>query len=536
MIFGWDSEFEEKNMHFEVVSTISDCKNSNTIYLLLDGWDDWFTYSTLFNVKYIDQNGNRHSLAGVKIGQKGQARSPKLPSKFYTLSEEYFSLGSNENYYIALKEEFPDDKIRFGIFEALNDVAYNLELFDRVNKLDVMQTSLMRDFTASIVKNQFHRMTLGGAWLTPFNFSYYPDAEIDVFDEDGIELEFKVEPEKKPPSNIHILIGKNGVGKTTLLKNMINSLEDNEYDYGKFRTWGGNGFANIVYVSFSAFDKFLDIEDDLIPYFYIGLAKKDGMKNLDELATDFASSLFEISQGNRKKLWEEVIAILESDNTFIDLEIKRWFEKEIYFEINKNIRKNGDGVVTKNIGAKNKERLKEVFVKKTVPKFEKLSSGHKVILLIVARLIELVEEKTLVIMDEPEEHLHPPLVSALIRALSDLLIYRNGVGIIATHSPVIVQEVPKECVWILRRTGEELVAERPEIETFGENLGVLTSEIFGYEVTNSGFHSMIQNFVEKYPNYKRALRAFDGQLGDEGKMILRSLMYEKQQLEEEIDD
>lgn len=46
-------------------------------------------------------------------------------------------------------------------------------------------------------------------------------------------------------------------------------------------------------------------------------------------------------------------------------------------------------------------------------------------------------------MDEPEEHLHPPLVAAFIRALSNLLTYRNGVGIVATHSPVIVQEVPK---------------------------------------------------------------------------------------------
>ena len=182
------------------------------------------------------------------------------------------------------------------------------------------------------------------------------------------------------------------------------------------------------------------------------------------------------------------------------------------------------------------QNTKESFIEKIIPRFKTLSSGHKVILLIIVRLIELVEEKTLVIMDEPEEHLHPPLVSALIRALSSLLTYRNGVGVIATHSPVIVQEVPKDCVWILRRVGEELIAERPEIETFGENLGVLTSEIFGYEVTNSGFHTMIQNSVEKYSSFKRAMNYFHGKLGNEGKAILRSLMYEKEQLEEEVDD
>ena len=165
-----------------------------------------------------------------------------------------------------------------------------------------------------------------------------------------------------------------------------------------------------------------------------------------------------------------------------------------------------------------------------------LSSGHKVILLTIAKLVELVEEKTLVLLDEPEEHLHPPLVSAFIRALSNLLIYRNGVGIIATHSPVIVQEVPKKCVWILRRSGKYLKIERPKIETFGENLGELTSEIFGYEVTNSGFHKMLQTVAEKKKTYKGAVRFFHGELGIEARAILKSYMYEKEHTKEEEDD
>lgn len=149
-------------------------------------------------------------------------------------------------------------------------------------------------------------------------------------------------------------------------------------------------------------------------------------------------------------------------------------------------------------------------------------------MLTIVKLIELVEEKTLVLLDEPEEHLHPPLVSAFIRALSNLLIYRNGVGIIATHSPVIVQEIPKKCVWILRRSGKILINERPEIETFGENLGELTSEIFGYEVTNSGFHKMLRETSRQKCSYEDALAVFNNELGNEAKAILRSYMYEKE--------
>jgi predicted ATP-dependent endonuclease of OLD family len=139
-------------------------------------------------------------------------------------------------------------------------------------------------------------------------------------------------------------------------------------------------------------------------------------------------------------------------------------------------------------------------------------------------LVETVEEKTLVLLDEPEAHLHPPLLSAFVRALSDLLVNRNGVAIIATHSPVVLQEVPQSCVWKIRRSGRELIAERPEQETFGENVGVLTREIFGLEVTDSGFHTLLKSAVENATDYADVVRRFDGQVGGEAKAIIRSLM------------
>ncbi|MTI11655.1 AAA family ATPase, partial [Sansalvadorimonas verongulae] len=131
-------------------------------------------------------------------------------------------------------------------------------------------------------------------------------------------------------------------------------------------------------------------------------------------------------------------------------------------------------------------------------------------------------------LDEPEAHLHPPLLSAFIRSLSDLLIDRNGVAIIATHSPVVLQEVPQSCVWTLWRSGKNNKAERLEQESFGENVGVLTREVFGLELTNSGFHKMLSDSSTKYPSYKSALASFDGQLGMEAKAILRALYSEKE--------
>lgn len=156
--------------------------------------------------------------------------------------------------------------------------------------------------------------------------------------------------------------------------------------------------------------------------------------------------------------------------------------------------------------------------------FGKMSSGHKIVLLTMSRLVELVEERSLVLVDEPEAHLHPPLLSAMIRCLSDLLINRNGVAIIATHSPVVLQEVPRHCVWRMRRSGREMRIERPDRETFGENVGTLTQAIFGLEVTDSGFHTMIRQAVDDGLSYAAILERFDGQLGDEARAIARSLI------------
>ncbi|HER5980563.1 TPA: hypothetical protein VLG99_001606 [Streptococcus pyogenes] len=52
----------------------------------------------------------------------------------------------------------------------------------------------------------------------------------------------------------------------------------------------------------------------------------------------------------------------------------------------------------------------------------------------------------------------------------------NGVAILATHSPIILQEVQKECVYKLSRemSTDFMQAVRPSNETFAEDIGSLT--------------------------------------------------------------
>jgi hypothetical protein len=87
--------------------------------------------------------------------------------------------------------------------------------------------------------------------------------------------------------------------------------------------------------------------------------------------------------------------------------------------------------------------------------------------------------------------------------------------------------VPKSCVWKLRRAGAEVAVDRPEIETFGENVSVLTREVFGLEVTRSGFHKMLEDSVADHASYESALESFKNELGAEAKAILRGLFAAK---------
>jgi predicted ATPase len=483
-------------------------------YLVCDHWDDWFKYSTLFHLHVFDSDGVLHKIGDLKIGQfdmKDGQRSPALPDQFDQLDDVFFSLGLGDNYYGALNDlgEF----LRDTILTSLRDVAADLELFDRALQEDVTVRSLLRGVTHSTVRGQYNRMTRGGARLSRYEFTYEAPKPRTA-DISPVKLSFEIEPDSSPPTNIHVLIGRNGVGKTYLFSAMTNSIldEGGSSSHGSFLegTTDRKPFANLVSVSFSAFDEF-ELKPDTkglplgVGYAYVGLRRtsKTGKgigspKSPVMMKKEFVKSVKECLIGVRKPIWKAAIETLQTDPVFSDADIISFVTVE-----RDKLEKHASSI------------------------FGKLSSGHKIILLTITRLVELVEERTLVLLDEPEAHLHPPLLSAFIRVLSDLLIHRNGVAMIATHSPVVLQEVPRDCVWMLRRSGSHTTAERPHVETFGENVGVLTREVFGLEVTHSGFHDLLRKSARRRGDYNAVLEEYDGKLGAEARAMIRALVSEE---------
>jgi len=53
---------------------------------------------------------------------------------------------------------------------------------------------------------------------------------------------------------------------------------------------------------------------------------------------------------------------------------------------------------------------------------------------------------------------------------------------------------------------------------------LLTREVFGLEVSQSGFHKMLRAAVDELPDYDRVVRRFKGELGDEARAIVQGLL------------
>lgn len=490
------------------------CTSPESVCLVRDKWDD-YGFKTMLNMYYYDAYNTKHNIGPVSIAVEGMTCGwiiDHLPKEFTGLGENFFSLGRNESYYENLTKL--GDSKRDEILSALHDVAFDLDLFHIHKHEHAMQSSLMRDTTDFTVKYQLSRMAHGGDRLTEYHFAYSLNPNC-VFDNFQNTIDFDVKPNSNPPTNIHVLIGRNGTGKTTLIKNMIHSIRNNDHSHGSFEytydsaTNESSKFANILCVAFSPFDDFSELEliDSAVPYSYIGLDKKctDLLRMLEEqFLEEFSNCVFST---RKRRLWLEAVETLGSDPAFAENKVSSLVDSIPSYMIDESPEHRYQAV-------------KELF--------SKLSSGHKVVLLIITSCVNRIEEKSIVFMDEPENHLHPPLLSALIRALSNLLIERNGVAIISTHSPVVLQEVPSSCVWSVRRCGGKPVFERLPLRTFGASLGQLTNEVFGLEVTESGFHKLLENAVQDgaqyHWNYMWIVAKFGDQLGDEAKLHLRTLL------------
>jgi predicted ATPase len=497
-----------------------------------DNWND-YSFQTLYHL-YYRQSGNETDIVyvgPVKILRKGQTEGDPIliQEPFASLSEDFVSVGNNLDYYGRLNEIPASDRI--AILDALNDAVVHPNLITLFQDEPGWRISVFRS------NNDWQSYMVDAQILIEGNFSALADIEQTFgYTPPGVDqpIEFNFQAPKPRvyfgpyrsagtghketllPDRIIVLIGRNGSGKSTLLSRLAHLAFASPQDRAMrpLNAWGqispsSLGFMRVITISYSAFDSFVvpgraardvaqttkDIERGESRFVFCGLRdlvaegladleeaersadlelgvtdevfveRRDStrLKSLESLAREFSALLLRIKQAGSTDLLISALQPLIADPSFADLK----------------------GQLNDLVNAD--ESNASVFLS--------WSTGHKIALHVTAQLVASARPRSLVLFDEPEAHLHPPLLAALIRSLRIVLDHVNAFCIVATHSPVLLQETLARHVRIIRRVGEILEVRTPGLETFGENVGVLTYDAFGLTAASTDFHETLDLLV-----------------------------------------
>lgn len=502
-----------------------------------DNWND-YGFHTVYHLFKSVPNDEPELIGMTKILRRGQTRSDPLllDTAFNQLGEEWVSVGVSLDYYQRLNELQTD--IRDQLLTALRDAVYQPDLAAAFREESGWNVSLFRGSSKNgQPRDQQDRfLSEAGAILTgnytaapalsePIRFSPTGwganlDLQFDAPDAGGSAFRrssLKATTDEMP-HRCGVIIGPNGSGKSTLLSRFArvafaSPTERAEKDLAGVGTLepAGIGFSKILTVSYSAFDSFTlpgvyvrdlqqiakDVERGDGRFVYCGLrdivqevredlqglAKAENettegemrlqlqerrdsthLKPLGELAQEFARHLDLARQKNRQALLEQCVAILLRDRSFAGLDDRT-----------------PSGLIGDDPQAS----------------FLGWSTGHKIALHVVAAVIAHAEPRSIVLFDEPETHLHPPLTAAMMHALRFALDRTDAFAIVATHSPVVLQETLARHVRVVRRAGTVVTIDQPELETFGENIGTLVYAIFGLTADTTDFHDVLDALVKE---------------------------------------
>lgn len=430
-----------------------------------DGWNDYSVQSS-FQLYYYEKKDAPIDIGAVKIIYNDEYYTTNfLDNTFTELDSNFCSLGQEDEYYINLKENL--GRNFQSILFALRDAAFFPEMQDNfVNN---------HTFTMSLIRYNYNERLLREARykiygydlnnLYSFKYNFKP-----AYSECAIDIEFDFNSNPPIPSRIYALIGKNGTGKTQLITSLPMMIAKKDETSFIPRS---PLFSKIIAVSYSVFDRFsIPKKTTTFNYHYCGI-RKEGNEQFSEkeLITRFNESYLKIKSLGRTTKWRKILL------TFMNEELLDLFL----------IERDDDEVSPKN--------MYKVDMKGFYEMKNKLSSGQTIILYIITEIVANIRYDSLLLYDEPETHLHPNAITQLMNTIYELVEEFQSYCIIATHSPLVVRELFSRNVYILDKEDNIPSIRRISHESFGENLSVLTEEIFG----NKGIpkqHRKILNNLE----------------------------------------
>ena len=146
---------------------------------------------------------------------------------------------------------------------------------------------------------------------------------------------------------------------------------------------------------------------------------------------------------------------------------------------------------------------------------------------IMTKIIANIRYDSLILFDEPETHLHPNAISQLISSIYELVESFDSYCLITTHSPIIIQNIFGKNVYVMEKENNIPFLRKIGVESFGENLTVLTEDIFSNSEINKQYKVILDKLIERYYNYEIILEKLEN---DNLPLSLNAKIYIKSKL------
>lgn len=471
---GTGFSFERKDINsnrYTIYVDKPDNNNKSCFFLESIIWDD-YGHKTSFKLYYVDQNGNNLCVGKVKICKKNENKTlDVIPMSFLSLDSNYCSLGQATSYYSMIKRILGEDAMAF--LYAMKDAAAFSRISDDFVNDSGFRHSLLRDNSADTALNLGRYVLAGFDPDDRLNFTYKiklayaPDYNFNIkFDFGRINQEDNF-------NRVIAIIGENGVGKTSLLFNLAKSIANQQKDC--FIPHNPL-FTKVVAASYSMFDKFYDIDARAFNFEYCGMHNNEGgLMNLDQLKARHKRNAETINALNRgQNLKEFLDTILPKDMLESLFENKRetTFKYSVYEDF-----------------------------------YGKMSSGQTMLTNLIIDITANVRSNCLIMIDEPEVHLHPNAITQIINVVNLVCDRFSSCCIMATHSPLVIQSLLSRNVLIMERDIDGIpVVRQMRVESLGENLTTINEEIFSNGQRDKYYRQLIKKAVEGKESMEQVLQ------------------------------
>lgn len=406
-------------------------------------------------------------------------------------SIRFFTMLPNMGGYRNIVEQLGVEETA-NFLNSVNDLVYNKDInekwFSEAIKSEVFTLGFMRNSEPFFAFSNADSV-LGGVEEEVFkgisqqlNLKY----TLDGFD-NSHDIKLLYSSESLIPKRINILIGKNGLGKSQALKSFCRAAlqtKDELISLKDKAQVGGRPMINrllAIATPGETQNTFPAERRKTQKLFYrrLSLTRNSRTKvtrSIGELLVQLARSEEMIGEESRWDLFykslAEVLAVDElsiplNDNTSVPLKYIKHFSGEQHtLELWAKIDKNSD------------------------PRFKlgntlyPLSSGQLTFFKFALLCCLYIENGSFVLMDEPETHMHPNMISDFVDLLDFLLEKTGSQALIATHSAYFVREISREQVHVFTNQGKEVSIVNPRLRTFGADVDSISQFVFDEDVDN----------------------------------------------------